>query len=180
MGLDVLMPDLLRAEAHEAAPAARRAGRLATVRVTSSIAASPARVFDAWLDPRIAGKWLFATATHPMSRVTIDARVRGRFRFADGNGGVEHTGIYVEIDRPRRLVFSLAATDALPVTRVIAEIAPRKAVTGVREAPGSRRTRVTATGITVRHGAVPAEHAARIEARWTGMLYGLGLMLNGT
>jgi len=158
--------DLSRALAGEPErPARKHARRFALVRVSARIAASPERVFDAWLDPAIAGKWLFATASRPMTRVAIDGRVRGRFRFADGSGGehVEHRGVYVEIERPRRLAFTLSAGHDLPATRVIADIAPVDAA--------------EAAELTVTHADVPGESAARTEARWTGMLYGLGLML---
>ena len=38
-------------------------GERMTVRVTRRFGAAPQRVFDAWLDAKTAGKWLFATAS---------------------------------------------------------------------------------------------------------------------
>ena len=64
-----------------------RAGPLPAVRVRRRFGTSPKRVFDAWIDPGVAGKWLFATASRPMTDVEIDARVPGSFRFADRRDG---------------------------------------------------------------------------------------------
>jgi uncharacterized protein YndB with AHSA1/START domain len=65
------------------------------------------RVFDAWLDPAKASKFLFKTPTGQMVRVDIDARVGGAFNITRRDGDdVEHVGTYQEIDRPRRLVFT--------------------------------------------------------------------------
>jgi uncharacterized protein YndB with AHSA1/START domain len=139
---------------------ASRRGLHPTVRVSRRLRKSPQRVFDAWLDPEIAGRWLFATASRPVSRVRIDGRVGGAFRFVESGNAerIEHTGIYFEIARPRRLGFTLAAANQQhALTRVVAEIVPRK----------------TGCELVVRHEGVPEEHAARVESRWTGMLYGL-------
>ena len=79
----------------------------AIVTVTRIIAASPERVFDAWLDPAEAAHFLFATPDGKIIRCDIDARVGGRFFIVDrrADGDAEHHGQFVEIDRPKRLVF---------------------------------------------------------------------------
>ncbi|HXV09441.1 MAG TPA: SRPBCC family protein [Burkholderiales bacterium] len=142
------------------------AKRGTTVRVTAGFEASPEHIFDGWIDPGIAGKWLFATASRPCARVAIDARVGGAFRFVERHGGetFEHAGVYVEIDRPRRLVFTLSdGKRSRDVTRVEVGIAPH-------DGNGSE--------LTLCHENVPPDRAHRVEARWTGMLYGLGVMLD--
>ncbi len=135
--------------------------RRAAIRVSRRYTQTPERVFDAWLDPAIAGRWLFATAWRPMTHVEIDARVSGCFRFADRQAGalVEHTGEYIEIVAQRRLVFTLS-THRHPaiVTRVVVELAPWR----------------NGCMLTLTHEDVPAERVQRTQARWTGILYGLG------
>lgn len=135
------------------------------VRTTQRFSAPADRVFGAWLDPELAGRWLFATASRPAARVAINARVGGAFRFVERRAGedVEHAGEYLEIARPRRLVFTLWERQRLPErTRVTVAIVP--AGTGCELA-------------LVHERVLPGE-ASRVEGRWTGMLYGLGTMLN--
>ncbi len=96
-----------------------------TVRVTHRFSASAERVFDAWLDPEKARQFLFATQAGQMVRAEIDPRVGGKYNFTDRRDGedVEHVGEYVEIDRPRRLVFTFSVPKYSPViTRVTIEI----------------------------------------------------------
>jgi uncharacterized protein YndB with AHSA1/START domain len=79
--------------------------------VTHRFKASAERVFDAWLDPEKARHWFFVTKTDvPLVRAEVDARVGGRFCFSDLRDGVavDHVGEFLELDRPRRLVFTLS------------------------------------------------------------------------
>ena len=154
------MRDTIRAGKHRRSRSSTAQSE--TIRVTSRFRAAPERVFDAWLDPAVAGKWLFATASRPMRYVRIDARVAGSFHIAEQRDGDGHTGEYVEIVPRRRLVFMLRTEERPDVrTRVTVEIAPLKS--------GSE--------LTLIHENVPPEHANETEGRWTGILYGLGLTL---
>lgn len=88
---------------------------------------SAERVFDAFLDPERAGRFLFATPGGQMVKVEIEAKVGGRFCFVDRRSGedVEHTGEYLEIERPRRLVFSFGVPKySADVDRVAIDITP--------------------------------------------------------
>ena len=128
------------------------------VRLTQRYGAPPERVFDAWLDPETAGRWLFATAWRPMRKVEIDARKGGPYCLVDGRG-VEYAGRYIEIARPRRLVFTLSMENSpRVVTRVTAEIRPLKSGCELRLA----------------HEDVPPGQASGTEGRWAGILHGLG------
>jgi uncharacterized protein YndB with AHSA1/START domain len=104
-------------------------GSKVTVRITHRFAASAERVFDAWLDSKTAGKWLFATPTGTITRVEIDARVGGRFSIVRRDGEeFEHVGEYREIERPHRLVFTFGVPKlSAEMTRVIIELVPRGA-----------------------------------------------------
>jgi len=98
-----------------------------TVRVSRRFPQAAERVFDAWLNPRLASRFLFATETGTMVRAEIEPRVGGRFTFVDRRDGddVEHVGEYLEIDRPRRLAFSFGVPKfSAEMTRVTIDITP--------------------------------------------------------
>ena len=128
--------------------------------LTRRFAATPERVFDAWIDPAVAGRWLFATATRPLAHVAIDARVGGGYVLVerDGRYGIRRFGTYLRVERPWRLAFTLA-TDDRPglVTSVAVGIEP------------ARR----GCALTLSHADVPRGDLRALAARWQGVLYGL-------
>ena len=138
---------------------------LVTLRVTHRFTASAERVFDAWLDPATAGRWIFATPTGTMVRVEIDARVGGRFVITRRDGeDVEHVGEYLEIDRPRRLAFTFAVPRfSAAMTKVTIDISPLD----------------TGCELTLIHEGVLPEWAAPTQGGWTKILEGLDRSLGG-
>jgi uncharacterized protein YndB with AHSA1/START domain len=97
--------------------------------VSRDFDASPEAVFDAWLDPAKAGKFLFATPDGEMLKVEIDPRVGGRALVVErrASGDAHHHLQYEVIDRPHRLVFLFRADPAEEGawTRVSIDIAPK-------------------------------------------------------
>jgi len=80
------------------------------IQVNRRINASAERVFDAWLDPAMIGRFMFGPHLrdeHVVS-LTNEPYVGGEFHYKVMRGGalIDHTGTYREIDRPRRLVFT--------------------------------------------------------------------------
>jgi uncharacterized protein YndB with AHSA1/START domain len=86
--------------------------------VTRRYAASPDRVFAAWTDPDSLGRWM---SPFGKSVATADVRVGGTFKIImQGQGTeIEHTGEYLEVDRPRRLVFTWQSPYTGPTPSVV-------------------------------------------------------------
>ena len=72
------------------------------------------RVFDAWLDPDSLKKWMRPGPGMTVPRVTVDARVGGKYLIVMANPDREipHHGEYEVIDRPKRLVFTWVSEPA--------------------------------------------------------------------
>jgi uncharacterized protein YndB with AHSA1/START domain len=136
----------------------------ATVQVARHFEFSAERVFDAWLDPKKAGRWLFSAPKGQMVRVEIDARVGGGFVFIDRRNGedIEHKGEYLELDRPKRLVFKFVVPKYSPLySRVTIDIVPAGA----------------GCSLTLVHEGVLPEYEEQTQSGWTAILEGLAANL---
>ncbi len=132
-----------------------------TVSVTREFAAAPERVFDAWLDPAMIGKFMFGPQLRDeeVLHLQVDARMGGNFSFLVRRQGqeIDHVGQYRELDRPRRLVFTWGVSGSSADESVVS-------------------IEITATGtgsqLTLTHemDSKWAEYASRTEAGWTKML----------
>lgn len=104
------------------------------VRVTHHYNLSAQRVFDAWVTPALAARFLFTTRTGNILHCEIDPRIGGGFTvtdrrpIADGDESffdAQHRGVYVEINRPGRLAFDLSVEPyAEAPTRVTIDVVP--------------------------------------------------------
>ena len=157
-------------DASGGAPSSRPSGAVSnvTARVRRRFRASPERVFDAWLEPRQVRLWLGEAARREglgeLATVEIEPRVGASFRFVYGHGEerLVQSGRYLELDRPRRLVFSWDM--ALPhVELVVIDITP------------------TADGceLVLDHVMDPgwSGDASGVTAAWASVLEALGHML---
>jgi uncharacterized protein YndB with AHSA1/START domain len=147
--------------------ASNAALRAVTVRVSRQFRASPECIFDAWLDPDEARAFLFANTNGDVIHPEMDARVGGKFRVMNRRDGedVEHTGEYIEIDRPHRLVFSLFVQKyAQADDRVMIELAPYE-----------RGSLLVLTHELSLHN---ASERSRIESGWTATLDALAVVLS--
>jgi len=98
--------------------------------VTGLFKAPPERVFDAFLDTRMIGRFMFGpdVRNEEIVSLTNDPRVGGTFSYIvrRKEGEIDHTGEYVGIDRPHHLVFtwSIRQDPSGDDSRVVIDIAP--------------------------------------------------------
>ena len=134
------------------------------LKLTRIIPAPPERVFDAWLTPALMTRFLHGHPEHSVTNAESEARVGGAFRVVmnDGTKDIPHWGIYREVDRPRRLVFTWNSPHAVPDSVVKLDF---------RAVPGG-------TEITLVHDRFPSEGSRDgHEKGWTCILDQLGRIL---
>ena len=142
------------------------------IKVSRRFDASAERVFDAWVDSATARKWLYATDDGEIVRCDIDARVGGSWTIVRRGPSpeppnevidMEHTGEYLEIDRPRRLAFTFGVPKfSSETTTVSVDIVP--------SGDGCELTLINA--------GVPEEWAERTEQGWRMILDNLAKTLS--
>ena len=85
-----------------------RTATVPKVKIKRLIKAPPERVFAAWTTPDEVVKW-FGPETCRVTSARIDLRVGGQYRFrvdSEKNGELEVNGVYHEIKRPSKLVYT--------------------------------------------------------------------------
>ncbi|HEX4778872.1 MAG TPA: SRPBCC domain-containing protein [Acidimicrobiia bacterium] len=132
-----------------------------TLTVRREIAASAEVLFDAWLDADSLGTWLKPDGIRE-TRAETDPREGGAFRIVMVRDETEllHSGMYREIDRPRRLVFTWSSH----ATRF------RDSLVTVTFEPSSEGSTV----VEIHQVGLPDEESrASHDAGWSGCLRGL-------
>jgi uncharacterized protein YndB with AHSA1/START domain len=88
----------------------------------------PGDVFDAWLDAESVSRWM-CPGEIVRTEASIDPRVGGAFRIdmhEAGGATFSHEGVYLELERPRRLAFTwVSAMTDHKRSRVTIDLAPR-------------------------------------------------------
>nr|WP_217443637.1 SRPBCC family protein [Myxococcus sp. CA051A] len=125
------------------------------------------RVFDAWVDAKLLGQWMFGPRVRDeqVVHLHLDARVGGTFSFLvrRRDMDIDHIGTYLEVDRPHRLVFTWAIREdnlaEEDISRVSLEFRPQG----------------TGCELTLTHvmSSKWAEYADRTQAGWAAMLTAL-------
>lgn len=106
------------------------------VRVVRAYDSTAEAVYDAWLDPQQARRFWFATPpSGEVTRCLIEPNVNGKFTIVDRrpvDAGTdaqmewEHTGHFLQLDRPRRIAFSFSLQQFQDhETAVIIDIEPK-------------------------------------------------------
>jgi uncharacterized protein YndB with AHSA1/START domain len=139
----------------------------AAVTVTRTLKAQPHQVFSAWTRAESLREWFFP-APGFVTEASCDPVVGGRYRVVGvlPDGVDEITGEYLEIDPPRRLVFTFeSGHSGDQVTRV----------TVTFDASGGGE----ATDMTIRHENLPeTDFRLAVPDGWAGVLDNLELFLS--
>ncbi len=140
------------------------------VEVEHYFAATPERVFDAWVDPDLIRKWMFGERVRDETVLTIrnEAQPGGSFLFSVERNEqiIEYVGEYFMVDRPKQLVFTWAVEEHSTESDYVI-------VNFTAEKSGCR--------VSIQHNlhAERTDHSADIMGDWPKMLKALEKALAG-
>ncbi len=80
-----------------------------TITISRTVVASPERVFRAWTDVEQLAAWWWPQLAG--TTYDVDARAGGHYRISSPAIGATVTGVFTEVDAPRRLVFTWSWED---------------------------------------------------------------------
>ena len=137
-----------------------------TVNITQTIHAPIKKVFDAWLNPKMLSKFILPMPGMPEPQVQNDAREGGSFSILMqvGDNKIPHTGKYLEISSPNKLIVSWVSpfsVDGSTVTLLFSEA-------------GDNTTKVELTHVRF----IDAEHRDNHEGGWGHILDSLNELLS--
>jgi uncharacterized protein YndB with AHSA1/START domain len=135
-----------------------------SIEIHRRLPASIDEVFRWWTDANLLKEWMTPIGT---VEADVDLRVGGRLRIVMMGDGrvIEHTGQYLEIDPPRRLVFTWVS----PYTGSVPSV-----ITIELQAAGE-----DLTDLRLIHSQLPDEAARWHRGGWDAMLDRLGSRLQG-
>jgi len=101
------------------------------VNVSREINAPIEKVFDAWLDAKTLSRFMLPMPGMPEPRTECDGKQGGRFSIfmKVGDDEIPHSGTFLEVDRPNKLVFSWESpfsTDGSTVTLLLNSISENR------------------------------------------------------
>jgi uncharacterized protein YndB with AHSA1/START domain len=133
--------------------------------VTHSYACTAEKLFDAWLDPATVRQFMCPGKDGGVGKLTWTAKAGEEFflEMIDGGNAYPHNGRFVEISRPKRLVFTWNSAHAGKDTLVTLEFA---------ETSGR-------TLLTLKHERLPSPEMINAHrGGWTEILRLLGVTLS--
>lgn len=132
-----------------------------TCNVKKVINAPVEKVFDAWLNPELLSRFMIPMPGMPQPKTESDGVEGGRFTiYMDvGDQIIPHSGTYLELDRPNRLVFSWESPFSTDGSKVTLEFTALE----------SASTRVELTHVRF----VDEESRSNHEAGWGSILTAL-------
>lgn len=123
--------------------------------VSKTIDTSAEKVFDSWLIPAVVGRWMFGREVQAESVIELvnNVRPKGDFTYTLRRAGKEVviSGIYLAVDRPRRLEFSWHEDGGVAT------------LVQVQFDPDDTRTKMR---VTVKLDGTLAAYADTIKQRW--------------